>query len=784
MTDKQEHNPIDPGLFDTQQLLRGVDPPPEGSFRLEDILAEYAGDSPAAPTPEVPPEPVPEERPPVPSGEGASPLPPPDDDFWDGLFAVAEEEEPSPDDPTREFPPGKKRPPKENKAKSQKKPPAKRELPEPAPKPEPVSKEEPLRREEPPAPQSAVRREAPAETSPSGTEAASSAPEPELPPEEAEEDAPLSMEDIVANTVDAVKEQQAKRQAQFLKQLEKIRKKASRAAPKSRPVEQRPLPETPEDEPPPSETANWHKRRYRECRRSLVWAVPLLILLWMPWVLSQLGTEVPFFSESSDNAALCVLVPQAALCILCWPVFRSAMEGLLERSWTACASALLATIATLLDEMTLLLLPQRSEVAPLGGAAAALVVFSLWGLTGYHKGMAETFRTAAMGAPSRLVDCCDAGIAKGSGGLRGFYARVDMEDTGAQWQRLLLPVLAGASAVFAVLASIGQGRAQDLLWCWSAILCASSSLAFPLVFCVPFGRLAARLARNGAAVAGQYGAAMLASDHRLVVTDSDLFPMGAASLSGMKLYGEEREHAIAYAATLLVQGGGLLGRLFEDLCHSEDIEYEPLEHFHVHDDSGVSGMIHGETVLVGTAAFMRHMAVRLPASLPGKTPVCLAVDGELTAVFAVKYTAADTVSTALNALKRNSLQLILAVRDGNVTSKLLRTRFGVDGGAVMPELSERLSLSDPEREAGGPNGLLYRDGLLPFVSLVAGSRRLCQTVQVGNLLSILGSVSGVLLGFYLTFMGSYNVLTPVLVLTYLLLWVVPILPMVWGVDKL
>ena len=244
MTDKQEHNPIDPGLFDTQQLLRGVDPPPEGSFRLEDILAEYASDSPqpAAPAPEAPPESVPEsvpeERPPVPSGEGAAPLPPPDGDFWDGLFAVAEEEEPSPDDPTREFPPGKKRPPKESKAKSQKRPPAKREPPpEPAPKPEPVPKEEPPRRQEPPTPQPAGRREAPAEPSPSGTEAASSAPQPELPPEEAEEDAPLSMEDIVANTVDAVKEQQAKRQAQFLKQLEKIRKKASRAAPKSRPVE-------------------------------------------------------------------------------------------------------------------------------------------------------------------------------------------------------------------------------------------------------------------------------------------------------------------------------------------------------------------------------------------------------------------------------------------------------------------------------------------------------------------------------------------------------------------
>ena len=55
---------------------------------------------------------------------------------------------------------------------------------------------------------------------------------------------------------------------------------------------------------------------------------------------------------------------------------------------------------------------------------------------------------------------------------------------------------------------------------------------------------------------------------------------------------------------------------------------------------------------------------------------------------------------------------------------------------------------------------------------------------VGDLLAILSSVSGVLLGFYLTFTGSWGVLTPLLILTYLLLWVVPVLPLVWTVDKL
>ena len=81
------------------------------------------------------------------------------------------------------------------------------------------------------------------------------------------------------------------------------------------------------------------------------------------------------------------------------------------------------------------------------------------------------------------------------------------------------------------------------------------------------------------------------------------------------------------------------------------------------------------------------------------------------------------------------------------------------------------------------NGILYREGIIHLVELAAGSRRLCQTARAGNLLSILGSVCGVLLGFYLTFVGSFASLTPVNLLIYMLLWAAPLLPLVWSVDK-
>ena len=765
MTDhKQDNNHIDPSLMDTQRLLLGVDLPEDAPFDLDDILAEYGGVPKPPPPQEEVPEPPPPEPEPGPEPEPEPPPPPP---------------EPRPRRSIRRRPKPAEEAPAEPPAPP---PPPEEEVPPPPPAPAPPP-EEPLEEPDEEALDLAFWDDFAASEGLRLTEDEPEEPlaqEPEPPPPE---EPAVSMEDVVASTVDAVREDQEKRQEKLRRRLEKAVSRKPKAASKRRePASRRPPPEV-ESEPPAGETATRHKRRFRECRRALTLAGIVLTVLWLPWLLEQLGMTVPFFSESADNAALCVLLAQALLCILCWPVYRAAVQGLREGFWTICATALLATLVTLLDEMTMLLLPERTDAAPLGGLAAALSVFALWGLTGWHRGMSDTFRIAAMGEPARVVDCGPQGISRGRGSGAGFYTRAAMEDTSSQWQRLLLPVLAAASLVFAILASIGQDREQDFLWCWSVILCASSSLAFPLSFQVPFGRVAAHLARSGAAVAGMYGAAAFASGRRLTVTDADLFPPGAARLAGVKVYGEEQNQALSYAATLAVQGGGLLARLFGDAVRVKRVSLQSLEHFHIHEDGGLGGMIRGETVLVGSPSFMRRQAVRLPHALASKTAVCLAVDGELAAVFTIKYAAAEPVEYALRILRHSGFRLILATRDSNITPKFLKARFGWSGGAEPLEIGERLTLSDPEREADGPEGLLYRDGILPYAFLAVDSRRLCQTVFVGNLLSVFSSIAGALLGFYLTFTSSYTVLTPVLLLTYLVLWVIPMLPLITTVDK-
>ena len=186
-------------------------------------------------------------------------------------------------------------------------------------------------------------------------------------------------------------------------------------------------------------------------------------------------------------------------------------------------------------------------------------------------------------------------------------------------------------------------------------------------------------------------------------------------------------------------------------------------------------------MLLGTEGFFRKKGIILPHGLKLKTGVFLAVDGTLIAIFAVKYHPAENVDWALHALHRNRITPVLAVRDGNITPLLLKRKFGTDARAVYPKLSTRLALS--EHDGDRPYALLLREGLTPYAEVAVGSKRLCRAVRVGSFLSLLSSVLGTLLAFYLTFVSAQRALSPLTMLSYLLLWAIAALIDGFFVDR-
>jgi hypothetical protein len=412
---------------------------------------------------------------------------------------------------------------------------------------------------------------------------------------------------------------------------------------------------------------------------------------------------------------------------------------------------------------------------PFAAPAAALIWLCQLGLLLRSDARREAFRLADIGGvPPYAVSLTAAGACKQQGTLKGFYQISGREDPARKWQSILVPLYLAAATVLAGVVTLSREGGAHLLWVWSVLLVAGLPLALPLTGTLPLKYLNQRLVKSGSAVAGYQGARAVSRSRRMVVTDDDLFPPGTVGLNGLKVYGEEIGKVVSYAASMTQACHSQLQPLFEQLLTAEGGVHMAVEDLHYYEEGGVGGTIHGESVTMGSAYFMRKTHVTLPQELKLKTGVFLAVDGALIAIFAIKYQPSRNVEWALRAMRRNRIEPVLAVRSCNITPGLLRRRFNLDVKPVYPDVSTRLALSDLSRETAERSGaVIYREGLMPFAETAVGSRRMVRAVRSATALAYLGGLCGLLLSYYFTGVGAFSLLDPLRMLVFQALWLLP-----------
>ena len=652
-----------------------------------------------------------------------------------------------------------------------------------APKQEPSAEEEAPQQEQPPIPQPPPEKSSePAKPSVRKKEPLKPAPksEPELPPAPK----PISLEDVVGSTIDAVMEERKEQEGVVLLKPKPKRSLFSRR--KLEETEQLYDSGEPEPEPvveiesigpelEPYEAAEQHRKAYQRLNGAVFPALLLSLLAVIPMAVELYGVEIPYWTGDLKVQSVVELALLAITAVLCRGVFTKGFSMMKRKR---CVSELLVSLAALVtaaDCAAWLLLPGRTAVLPYAAAACLGLTFAQWGVSREQRGLYDTFHAAAVDDPPYLVTDTEKGACKQRGALPGFYTTAMKDDVSTMLQTALLPVVLMGTLVFAGLSSLGQGRDADFLLNWSVLLIAGGTCSLPLCWSLPFSRFARHLQRVGCAVAGWSGAEKLSRKKSMIVTDGDLFPPGTIQLNGIKIYGEERGKIASYAAAMARQSGCGLERLFDSFQRSESARYVQMEDFRFYEEGGWSGTLRGETVLMGTASFMRKMEVRLPADVNLKTGIFLSIDRRLAAVFAVKYHSAENVDFALMMLRRSHILPILAARDPNITPALLKRKFHKGVKVEYPDLTSRVALSEAEQDRDLPRALLFREGLMPYAETVAGSKRLCQAVRRSTAVSLLGSILGTLLVFYLVFQGAYLMMTPLAVVAFLLLWTLPVL---------
>ena len=268
------------------------------------------------------------------------------------------------------------------------------------------------------------------------------------------------------------------------------------------------------------------------------------------------------------------------------------------------------------------------------------------------------------------------------------------------------------------------------------------------------------------------------------LSDNDMFPRGTTKMNGVKFYGDfDPEEVIAYAAALFRVTGGGLAPLFEDLLMSRSGPKYDAVHVRKYPGGGVGGEVEGEPVLVGTLQFLKDMGVEVPAGTMVNQAVHLSIDGQLAGLFAINYNRSKYSASGLATLAGDrKLTSVITAGDFLLNDDFLKSKFGISPKRVaFPDLRERFQLNriGPD-EDDTALALVTREGLAPAAYAITGARALRTACRLGMTIHMIGGILGMLIMLLLALLGSVELLTPVNVLLYQLIWTIPgLLVTIW-----
>lgn len=293
----------------------------------------------------------------------------------------------------------------------------------------------------------------------------------------------------------------------------------------------------------------------------------------------------------------------------------------------------------------------------------------------------------------------------------------------------------------------------------------------------PTALLEKRLHMVGSVICGWRGVKKLCGKAVFPLTDSDLFPRGATKVNGLKFYSQYNpDEVVSYTASLILAAGGGLVPVFRNLLNSRKVQEYPVVNFRDYGSGGIGGEVNGEPVLVGSMKFLQDMGVEIPQGTMVNQAVYASIDGQLAAVIAISYAKMRSSAAGLVSLCGcRKVTPILLAGDFMLTEDFIRSKFNVRPSKVaMPPKDVRAALAQKVPSSDSDVlALVTRDDLVASAYAVCGAVALRRACHAGMIIHILAGVLGMLIMLALGYLGSTELLTPINVLLYQLIWAVP-----------
>lgn len=419
---------------------------------------------------------------------------------------------------------------------------------------------------------------------------------------------------------------------------------------------------------------------------------------------------------------------------------------------------------------------------PCCAAFGLQVIMSL--LNAYHcrstqMGMTDTLRKANYLKNIVRIEGYhegSAGLLRSEGEVEDFMDHYDQPSKPDRTLSVYALVALGVSFVIGAVAGVLHMSVSFGIQVMSVSLLAAVPVTSFVAQSRPMAILTKRLHKLGAVLCGWQGVEAMCGKAAFPVDHEDLFPTGSCKLNGVKFYGTRNpDDVVAYCAAVVLADDGGLAPLFDYLLTSRNGRHYNVENLRGY-EGGIGGEVMGESVLLGDLELLKEMGVEIPEGISVSQAVYAAIDGELCGVFAVTYSKVKSSAAGINTLSAyRGLSTVLTSGDFMLTEDLIHSRFNVNTRRILfPEPKVRAILMDvqPPEDAVSA-ALITTEGLAPFAYCVTGARALNTASKLGMIIAMLGGILGMAMMLVLAIIGAQELLTPVNMFLYELVWLIP-----------
>ena len=421
---------------------------------------------------------------------------------------------------------------------------------------------------------------------------------------------------------------------------------------------------------------------------------------------------------------------------------------------------------------------------PCCAAFSLEMTMSLW--SAYEKRSTEMSQMDTMRKATRLdgLAACEdywdnkAGLLRKEGQVEDFMDTYDTPCRPEQGLNIYALIAMFIALALGVCAGVLENVATGVQVAAVSLLAAMPATAF-ICHSRPKWVLERRLHRLGTVLCGWQGVEALGGNILFPVTYEDLYPMGTVRLNGVKYFGsQDPDTVVAYAASVMAADGNGLAPLFAQVLEAHNGRHYDAFHLEHYENGGVRAVVEGETVLLGSVSFMKDMEIEVPENARLGSAVYVAIEGELSGLFAVSYEKTQSVAAGLTTLNSyKGLHCVLTSDDFMLTENFFRSKFAIKTKRlVLPEYPVRAQLRQKLPEADAPALLLTTSlGLAPLAYGVTGARVLRNTCRMGTVLHIVGGAVGLAMMATLVLLSAFSLLTPANMFLYQLVWMIPAL---------